>query len=171
MKALNTLLKFTLVAAVTVTISTACENIDNPDPIPAIDSTKTATIQGTAYANLDETNDTTGVPEQDNERAPQGTTVKVVLDVEDLIPNPTPGVNYSSKTYTTTVDANGNFSVEVEAADAAINVELYMGSFNATRTLGGGGTEQALYLPQLFPYNVQIVAGLTSYNDVTYFPN
>ena len=171
MKALNTLLKFTLVAAVAIISTSACENISNPEPIAAIDSTRTATIQGTAYANLDETNDTTGVLEQDYELAPQGTTVKVVINTEDLIANPTPGVNYQSQTYNTTVDASGSFSLEVSAADDAINAELYLGSFSATLTEADSSTVQKTFMPVQFPYNVTVVAGLPAFNDVTYMTN
>lgn len=171
MKALNTLLKFTLVAAVIVTFTFACENISNPEPVQAIDSTKTATIQGTAYANLDETNDTTAVVEEDYERAPQGTGVKVVIDTQDLVANPTPGVTYGKQTYETTVDASGNFSVEVQAVDDAINVELYMDSFTASQTQPDSSTSQRTYSPQQFPYTVSVVANLNSFNDVIYNSN
>lgn len=172
MKALNTLLKFTLVAAVIVTSTFACENISNPEPITAIDSTRTATIQGTAYANLDETNDTTAFLEENYERAPEGTSIKVVIDTEDLVANPTPGVNYAKRTYTTTVDASGNFSLEVEAADDDIVAELFASSFTAPQFQSPDSVNvNRTYTPQSFPYNVTIVAGVAAQNDVIYNNN
>ncbi len=152
-------------------LAISCESISNPDPLNAIDSTQTATIQGTAYANMDETNDTTGVTEEDYERAPQGTTVKVILDSRDFASNIEPGVDYKSLTYETTVNSSGDYSIEVPALGDPINAEIYFDSFTASQTQGDGTEEQREYSPQQFPYTVSIVAGLNSFNDAMYNSN
>lgn len=170
MKTINTLATITL-AIILSGLAISCESISNPEPINAIDSTRTATIQGTAYANLDETNDTTGTTEEDFERVPQNTTVKVTLDAEDFASSIEPGVEYGSLSFETTVDASGNFSIEVPALGDPVNAEVYLDSFTATQVQADSSEEQRNYSPQFFPYNITVVAGLTSFSDAIYQSN
>lgn len=149
----------------------SCESISNPDPINVIDTTRTATIQGTAYANLDETNDTTGTVEEDYERAPQGTVIKVILDAEDFAGTVQPGVDYGNLTYETTVSSSGKYSIEVPALGDPIDAELYFNSFTATQTQADSSQEQQVYTPQSTSYTVSILADLNSYNDAIYTAN
>lgn len=163
MKSFNLILKSTIAAAV-FAVAISCESVTNPEPIPAIDTTKTATITGTAYANLDMSNDTTGATEQDYERAPAGTAVKVVLDARDFSASADPNQNL---TYNTSVDGSGNFTIEVPATDAAINADIYMDSFTANQTQGDG-TQQEEVFTTFNPSVTTITAGLTTFTDVTY---
>lgn len=150
----------------------SCESISNPDPINAVDSTQTATIQGTAYANLDETNDTTGTTEEDYEHAPQGTVVKVVLDGQDFASSPQQNVDYGSFTYETTVNGSGEYSIEVPALGDPIDADLYFNSFTASQTQAADSSqEQRTYTPQSQPYTVSIIADLKSFNDAFYNSN
>lgn len=152
-------------------LAISCESISNPEPINAIDSTETATIRGTAYANLDKTNDTTFVTKENYERAPQGTTIKVVLDSRDFASNIEPGVDYKSLTYKTTVNSSGDYSIEVPALGDPITAEIYFDSFTASQTQVDSTEEQRNYSPRQFPYTVQISAGLSTFNDAIYNSN
>ncbi|MEX0719357.1 MAG: hypothetical protein WD059_01735 [Balneolaceae bacterium] len=166
MKTFNSILKITCAVAI-VAMTFACETISNPEPIDAINEEKMATIQGTAYANLDETNDTTGVI---LERAPANTNVKVVLDAADFV-NIAPGVDYQNLSYTTTVDGSGNFEIEIPALDEPINAEIYLDSFIANQFKADSTNESRLFTPAAFPINASIVADFTSYHNVTYVAN
>ncbi|MEL7832657.1 hypothetical protein [Fodinibius sp. Rm-B-1B1-1] len=152
-------------------LTLSCESISNPDPINAIDSTQTATIQGTAYANMDETNDTTFSTKENYERAPQGTNVKVVLNSRDFASNIEPGVDYKSLTYETTVNSSGDYSIEVPALGDPIDAEIYFDSFKTSQTQVDSTEEQRNYSPQQFPYTVRISAGLSTFNDAIYNSN
>ena len=170
MKTIKTFI-ITTFAIVLTGFAISCESISNPDPINAIDSTETATIRGTAYANLDETNDTTFTTEENYERAPQGTTVKVILDSRDFAGNIEPGVDYGSLTFKTTVNSSGDYSIEVPALGDPITAEIYFDSFTASQTQVDSTEEQRSYSPQQFPYTVNISAGLSTFNDAVYSSN
>lgn len=167
MKTFNYLFTTIIIAAL-IGLAGACEPVTNPDPIPAIDSTQTATIQGSVYANLDESNDDTGDPEQDFEEAPQGTVIKVVLDAGDF---GNLGATGNSLTYTTEVSGSGTYEIEVPAQADPINAEIYLDSFTATQTQADDTEEETTFEPEQFPYNVQITADLKSYNDMFYQAN
>lgn len=169
---MKTLYSISKIAAVVVIVSLtfACEEISNPEPIDIINEEKTATIEGIVYANLDETNDTTGTM-ADLEFVPSNTTIKVILDSEDFIGNPQPGLTYQNLTYTTTVGSGGAFSIEVPALDEPINAEVYANNFTATQTQADSTTQTKRFSPNSFPYNVTIVADLDSYVDIVYQAN
>ncbi|HEX6983626.1 MAG TPA: hypothetical protein VF181_12775 [Balneolaceae bacterium] len=162
MKAFKILLRSSIAAAV-FAVAISCEPITNPEPIPVIDSTQTAIIIGTAYANTDMTNDTTGTYEQDYERAPANTIVKVVLDANDFSNTASPGQNLS---YSTQVDGSGNFSIEVPALEGPIGVEVYVDSFKKSQTKSDG-TQQAEVF-EAFPSFITVTADMTTYVDVVY---
>lgn len=165
MKNLNTLFA-TVLAIIFTGLAISCEPISNPDPVPAVDSTKTATLSGNVFANLDQTNDTTGIREDDYEAAPNGQTIKVVLDADDFNPSANPSDKIS---FETTVEGSGNFSIEVPAKDGPIDAEIYMDSFMASQNTASGSEEQA-YASELHPnpYIVQITANLNTFQDLYY---
>lgn len=164
------LLQLTIAVAL-ISVLAACENISNPEPIEVINTEKTATIQGVVYANLDVTNDTTGTMQQDFERAPANTTIKVVLDSRDFVRNPHPAVNYQSLTYETTVDASGNYSIEVPALDRGVNAEIYINNFIANQVQADTSNRSRTFRPSSFPYNVTVVAGMSTFEDIIYTAN
>lgn len=164
MKALNILLKISLAAVIFAAFTFGCENITNPEPISSIDSTKTATIQGTATAIFDLTT-------FDVEPAQAGTKVKVVIDSQQFVSSPQPGVQYQNLTYTTTLDADGNFSIEVPALDGSTQTTIYFDSFKANQVQGDGTEEETTFTPTPNPINlpqfmggnqITVVAGLTT---------
>lgn len=163
MKTFNILLKSTIAAAV-FAVAISCETVTNPEPIPAIDTTKTAIITGAAYANLDETNDTTATIEKDYERAPANTTVKVVLSARDFSASADPNQKF---TYSTTVDGSGNFTIEVPATDDAISAEIYMNSFKASQTKADS-TQQEEVFTATNPNFITVTADLTTFADIIY---
>lgn len=146
----------------------SCESVTNPDSIPAIDSTQTATIEGTVYANLDETNDTTFTQEENYERAPQGTTVKVVLDAGEFGNSAATG---NTLAYTTEVDGSGNYQIEVPAQSEPINAEIQFDSFVETQMQADSSQQEATFEPVQFPYNEQITADFQSFQDAFFQTN
>jgi hypothetical protein len=161
----------TIFAATILLFAFSCENVQNPEPIDAIDSTKTATIEGVAYANMDESNDDTGDPDEDYEYAPEGTIVKVVLDSEDFARNNVPGVDYQNLNYTTTVGGSGEYSVEVPALDEEVTAEIHFDEFREDQVQADGSSEERIFRVIPSPFSVTVVADLKSYNDVFYSDN
>jgi hypothetical protein len=159
----------TVIAAGLIALAGACEPISNPEPRSAVDTTKTATIQGTVYANLDESNDDgTATMEENYENAPAGTQVKVVFDAGDF---GNPAAFGNSLSYTTEVDGSGNYEIEVPAQDTPITAEIYVDSFQATQTLADGTQQEMTFEPVSFPYNVAVTAGFQSFQDIVYQAN
>ena len=76
-------------------------------------TTGSASVSGTLKANLDMTNDTTqnGTPQIQNENVPAGTLITFIIDSKDLQDNPDSAYVYPKLEYTTTVEANGAFSI------------------------------------------------------------
>lgn len=98
----------------------------------------TATIQGTLYAPLDLSNDTTssGVFQAGlhNETAVSGVLVTAIVDTEDLQKNPQAGFNYEKLKFTTTIGSDGTFKfTNIPAYSDEISVELRFNDFEATQ--------------------------------------
>lgn len=161
MKTIQSFMKLTFAVAIAAA-AFSCEKIENPEPIQAIDSTKTATIKGKVYADLD-------LNEPGFEFAPAGTIVKVSIASQNFI-TPMGGVKYQPLTFTTTVNSSGEYSVEVPALDQAIIASIYLPDFTATQIQGPNpeDQEEVDFSPNSFPYNVSIVAGLTHIIDLSY---
>ena len=104
--------------------------------VPA--SPGTATVEGTLYASIDESNDTldngTLVPFLVKERAIKDVLVTAIVDSEDLQKNPQTNFNYEKLKFTTTTNASGNFSfTNIPAYSEAISVELRFNDFEAVQ--------------------------------------
>src|SRR5690554_3864893 len=80
---------------------TSCKKYEVSEPLNLSELRK-VTIQGSLFAELDETN--AGL-----EKAPQGLKITVSVPFSDYNPNTTSG----NHIVTTTTDANGNFSIQV----------------------------------------------------------
>ncbi len=98
----------------------------------------TATIQGTLFAPLDLSNDTTdaGVftAGLHNETAIAGIVVTAIVDSEDLQKNPQAGFNYEMLKFTTTVAADGTFKfTNIPAYSDQIDVELRFQDFESSQ--------------------------------------
>ena len=92
-----------------------------------------ATINGSVWAELDLTNTT---PE-----GIEGMQVTVIVDTEDWDQDPDPSYNYEERVYTTTVDANGMYTLTIPATETGYNVTLMFEDVITTRTLADGETE------------------------------
>lgn len=96
----------------------------------------TATVEGVIEANIDLANDTltdgSVDPNGNWEFAPEGTVLTFIIDSEDLDQNPQPGYNYKDLIYTTTVGANGVYSIsDLPAYETPINVDIEFNDFAA----------------------------------------
>lgn len=76
----------------------------------------TATVKGMAYANIDETNDTTatGAFQTQYEAAPNGTKIIFSIDGYDLDPTPDNSYNYQTQYYTASV-SSGAYTIALPA--------------------------------------------------------
>ena len=97
-----------------------------------------AVLEGTIYAPLDLSNDTTingsFIPGLHQEFAPEGTKITAIIDSEDLQTNPQPGYNYQKLKYTTTIGENGRYKFgSLPAINQNIAVELRFNDFEATQ--------------------------------------
>ena len=155
MKTLSILLKVNLAAIIIAAFTFGCENVTNPEPINAIDTTKTATITGAAFADLD-------LNEPGNEPAPSGVKVKVILDSGDFVGNFNPGVKYQKLTYTTTLNASGKYSFEVPALDEPVSAQIFIDSFTEGQVQLDDTEIERTYTASSTGYAVSIVAGLTT---------
>lgn len=72
------------------------------------------------------------------ETAPAGTKINAWIEGSDLVLNPLYTVNYPRKYYTTTVDANGNYSLVIEAGSKAVTVHIDPATFEYNQTLENG---------------------------------
>lgn len=111
--------------------TTSCKKIENPAPLNVIENAGTATISGIAYADLDD-------QDAEPEYAPTGTKVTVAIDQNDFPGASTYGNNPNLLLYTTTVGANGAFSLTVKAPKTPIAATVVLDPFRATYTDGGG---------------------------------
>ncbi len=97
-----------------------------------------AKVTGFVEADLDLT--TSGL-----EFAPAGTKIIAIINTEDLIANPDPNVNYPNKTYTTTVGANGIYTLNIDANAKNVNVTIVANDFEYNRILNDTTIERKIY--------------------------
>lgn len=92
----------------------------------------TATIKGKVFANLNTANDTTsnGFYQQNLESAPVGTKIILVVNAADLVANPIAGHTYEDISFETTVDANGEYSITVDAIAQDANYTIKAEDFS-----------------------------------------
>jgi hypothetical protein len=124
----------------------------------------TATINGTAYVDLDITNDTLGII---FEYVPQGTRIYARINSEDLVEFPSGGVNYGDIVYDTVVGASGAFTFVVAANSGNVTVTFSSDDIMANQVQADTTVEsKVFYLPQIFTENVN--AGVTRITEVTF---
>jgi len=163
MKTINVFF-LTILAASTIGITVSCDSVSNPEPIEVINSNKTATIKGTVYANLNKTNDSSPLKvEEDYEKAPQGTPVNIMVKNSEYKPGE-PG----SKSYETTVDGDGNYSIEFPATEGQMNVNISFGDFKAEQTRASSKEERTFTLSGGSSKMVALSAGITKVRNAKY---
>jgi hypothetical protein len=131
----------------------------------------TATVSGILWADLDIYNDTnsTGGYEWKPEYAPVGTVVTAIVDSEDLDPTPDAGFDYQDLKYTTTVGANGVYSIStIPCYNTPITVDLYFNDFTYDQVTGPNTADKEHYIYTLGSTSVTVYAGAIVINDFTY---
>lgn len=139
-------LKFMMLMSISLTFIffTSCENDDDETSNSPVVTLSKATISGIAYANLNLTNDTVPAPDF-FEKVPTGTTIVAVIDVEDLITNPEPGVDYGKKQYQTTVQSDGSYTIDVDATSQDIIVTLKFNDFVYEQKVSDTETQRKIF--------------------------
>ncbi|MFZ6010653.1 MAG: hypothetical protein ACOYXT_09920 [Bacteroidota bacterium] len=150
---------FAIFSLAGLTIFTACDNENSVNPPSELGK---ATITGTVYAELDET-DIGGVLE----KVPAGTKIVAVINTKDLVINPTNG-NYAKKYYETTVDANGKYSIQVDAGNKELVVAVIPADFTFDVKTGASTTEKTNFYGSNADDNVTVYKNGTFILDLYY---
>lgn len=120
--------------------TTSCKKVAEPTSVDVIESAGTAVISGYAYADLDDDNS----PEA--EFAPAGTKIFVVINPNDFPGASTYANNPNQLVYSTTVGADGKWSVTVKAPKAGIQADIYTDPFRETYTdWAGNDTDDLIW--------------------------
>jgi hypothetical protein len=119
--------------------TTSCKKIVEPTALNVIENAGTATISGIAYADLDD-------QDAEPEFAPTGTKVTVAIDQNDFPGASTYNNNPNMLLYTTTVGANGAWTITVKAPKTPINAMVILDPFRATYTdFSGDDTDDLIW--------------------------
>jgi len=97
--------------------TTSCKKIEEPTALNVIENAGTATINGVAYANSD-------LGEPGSEFAKAGTKLTIVINPADFPGATTYTGNGNLLLYTTTVGANGAWSITVKAPKTPITASI-----------------------------------------------
>jgi hypothetical protein len=105
-----------------------------------VDSTEvgSATINGNVWADLNQTDDTDGnglYIQALNPEGVDGMQVSIELNTANLVQSPEPGYTYDKEVYTTTADANGDYTLTIPATEEGFTVTLKFGDVHTTRTI------------------------------------
>lgn len=140
--------------------TTSCKKIVEPTALNVIENAGTATISGIAYADLDD-------QDAEAEFAPTGTKVTVAIDQNDFPGASTYNNNPNLLLYTTTVGANGAWTVTVKAPKTPIAATIILDPFRATYTdFGGNDTDDLIWSTN--DQSVAVWEGNTSLVDFWY---
>lgn len=130
------LIKVALLLAVPFTMLQSCTDDDSKNT--AIAPAGSATITGRVTADL--------VLGNGSKEGAAGVKVTATINTQDLVTNPVSGVTYATKTYEALTDANGNYTLAVDANVKAVAVTLaFPASFAATQTTENGTTRRVLF--------------------------
>jgi hypothetical protein len=123
----------------------------------------TATINGTAFVNLDFTNDTAGTI---YEYVPQGTRIYARINSADLLQFPSANVNYGDIVYDTVINASGAFTFVVAANMKDVTVTFYGNDFVANQVQGDATVEQKVFELPDNTFQESVNAGVIRYTEV-----
>jgi hypothetical protein len=156
----KTIKSFGLLVALAI-LAFACKDEMSNEPF----TNGTATIIGTAYVDLDYTNDTIGTV---YEFVPQGTRIYARINSQDLVEFPSSYVNYGDIVYDTVVGASGTFTFKVAANTKNVTVSLSSDDFLANQVQFDETVEpKVFYLPEI--YSVSVNTGVTRIIEVDFF--
>ena len=110
---------FFLFVLTAVVALTGCQTENSVNPQPELGK---ATITGKVFAD-------TNFKNADDETAPVGTKVVVIVNGEDLAVTPDNTRMYGKKYYSGTVDPSGKYSIDVEVGALPILVSVAAGDF------------------------------------------
>jgi len=138
---------------------TSCKNENTVNPQPSMSR---ATIKGVVYAELDNTR--TG-----KEFAPAGTKITVTIDTKKLALNPDSSASYGTRYYQTTVDANGNYSINIDlnSNQTPVSVDIIPSEFLYDE-ITGTSTVDKNHLYTSAPSQESIYPNATFYHDLNY---
>jgi len=128
----------------------------------------TATITGYVFLQNDVTAD---APDRTKQFAPSGTQVILKIDADDLAQDNNGNVNYPEKTYYTTVDANGKYSIAVDAGAKDVNILFLSGvdlELNFTETQAGTDTTYIKHWDCTNSNGFSVVEKQVVYQNLTY---
>lgn len=155
------LLHVAFIALSAVAFFSCNKKVDNPAPINLVDTTKTATITGIAYAELNTSN-------SEREKVPAGTKIKVVVDSKQYASTVLNGYTYQLLTYTTTVGSDGTYSVKVPALNKEVTVSIVGDQFVANRQTNVNNTNPVRTVYSVDSPSIGIRADLTYNLDLQY---
>lgn len=125
-----------------------------------------ATITGVLKANLNLSNDTNAVSQNDWENAPSSAMVVATYNEKDLYTNPAPGVTYGTVTVEATV-SGGEYTLDIPANGKPVNVTVRPMDFAYDQVQGDGKTKvRKVYTYNSF--NVSVYNGSYEIVDVYY---
>ena len=151
-------MKKTIVIATALILGfSSCKKED--DPVVSNSYSGSAKISGVVKAELDVTN-------ANPEFAPAGTVVLLEYNQEDLYLNPDPTRVYETKTVSTTVDANGEFSATVPTNGKAVDVSVMPQDFAYNQITGAGTTARVVFT--VSPVTTSVVKGASKVIDFNY---
>ncbi|RLD47995.1 MAG: hypothetical protein DRI94_13175 [Bacteroidetes bacterium] len=165
-KNIITLLSISLIAVLFLSNCKKDEDTTTPEAMT------TAIIKGKVFASLNTANDTTsnGFYQLNQETAPVGTKIIAVVNAADLVVNPIAGHTYEDITFETTVDANGEYSITVDAIAQDANYTIKAQDFIYDQTVmdvyPATKTERKVFTAA--DQNTSIVKNNTKVIDITY---
>lgn len=155
---------FTLILGVFVFATSSCKKVAEPVALNVIENAGMATISGIAYAPV---NDTTSA----DTYAPSGTTLMVEVDPSDFPGVSTYGNNSNMLYYSTTVGANGAWTIQVPAPKTSAWVYVYPQDFRSNYIDGAGDTESAEFYYDGAYFSVNVMEGASVIEDFWYDRN
>jgi hypothetical protein len=144
--------------------TTSCKKIEEPTALNVIENAGTATINGVAFADTD-------LGEAGSEFAKAGTKLTIVINPASFPGATTYTGNNNQLLYTTTVGADGKWSVTVKAPKTPITANIASDNFrqdriNSATTPTTVISEDKIWSLQLTP--VTVWEGNTTEIDITY---
>ncbi len=118
-----------------------------------------AKITGVAKCELDMTN-------TEREYVPSGTKIIATINTSDLVTAPDANINYPQKTFTTTVGANGAYTLAVDANAKTVNVTITASDFEYDKKINDTTYTRTVY--SLAPNGVTVIDGITKINDLNF---
>ena len=157
-------LKLLVAGLVLTTAFTSCskDEVTNPSDDATL---KTATVIGNIKANYDLRNDDPTLTLE----AVSGVEVIATMAGEDQVYNSDPNYEYPAISYTTTTDANGEFSITVELLEKGTKVFFQFSDVYLDKQRDGGGTDVDVEFSKIGGnLSVDLVPGQTVIEEVLF---